>query len=297
MKISVVGAGALGTFYSAMLAASGQDVTLVCRPTDRDVLERGIQVTGALLVEARPKISTTPVLSDLVFVTVKAYDVAAAVNDLTFNPGTLVVIVSNGIGNDEVAGAVIGTCKVAAGISYCGVTYLEPGKVNVAGYTETVLGSMDPAARDRLDRAVMALAKAGLTARIVEDIRAAQWAKMFVNVGINAITAITGLNNGMLLEVPELRELAAAAVTEAVAVARAAGIRIGQDPVEQTYEVIRGTYDNHSSMLQDVLRGKRTEIDALNGKICEIGTTYGVPTPVNDTLASLIKGIERRNGH
>ena len=297
MKISVIGAGALGTFYSAMLAASGQDVTLVCRPADRDVLERGISVTGAFQVVAKPDISTTPVLSDLVLITVKAYDVAAAVKDLTFNPGTLVVIISNGIGNDEVAGSLIGMCRVAAGIPYSGVTYLEPGKVKVAGYTETVVGAMDPAAKDRLDLAALALAKAGLKTRITEDIRAAQWEKMFANIGINAITAITGLNNGMLLDVPELKALATAAVTEAGAVAQAAGIKTVTDPVEQVYKVIRDTYDNRSSMLQDVSKGKRTEIDALNGKISEIGYRYGIPTPVNDTLAGLIKGIEHKNGY
>jgi 2-dehydropantoate 2-reductase len=294
MKISVVGAGALGTFYSAMLAASGQDVTLLCRPGDREALEAGISITGAMQADEKPHISVSPVPSDLIFVTVKAYDVASAVGNLAFNPGTLVVIISNGLGSDEVAASIIGNCRVAAGVAYCGVAHLEPGKVKLAGYTETVLGSTDAAARDRLDLAVMALEQAGLKARIAEDIRAAQWEKLFANVGINATTAITGLNNGKLLEVPELKGLVAAAVSEAAEVARAAGIRICKDPVELTYEVIRNTADNRSSMLQDMARVKRTEIDVLNGKIGEIGRALGIPTPVNDTLTALVKGMERK---
>ncbi len=297
MKISVIGAGALGTFYSGMMAASGQDVTLVCREKDVPVLRQGISITGAMEARARPAISAVPVLSDVVFITVKSYDVAGAVKGLPVNPGTIVVIIHNGIGPDEAASAAIGKCRIAVGLAYGGVTFLEPGKVCVAGYTETVLGAVDHEARDRLDLPLLALNKAGLKARIAEDIRAAQWEKMYANVGINAITAITGLTNHMLLEVPVLKALAAAAVTEAANVARAAGVRTGVDPVEQTFKVIRETAGNRSSMLQDVSRGRRTEIDALNGMVCEMGRKYGIPTPVNDTITALVKGIEKRDGH
>ncbi len=119
---------------------------------------------------------------------------------------------------------------------------------------------------------------------------------MFTNVGINAVTAITGLPNGALLEVPELKALVAAAVTEAATVAARAGIKTEVDPVALAFQVIRDTAGNRSSMLQDITRGKRTEIDALNGKVCELGRMYGVPAPVNETLTALIKGIEKRGG-
>ena len=296
MKISVIGAGALGTFYAAMMAASGQDVTLVCRERDVPVLRRGISVTGAMEVTATPAISSTPVLSDVIFVTVKSFDVTGAVEGLQVNPGTIVVIIHNGLGADDAAASILGPCRVAAGVSYSGVTFIEPGKVRLAGYTETLLGSVDKSARDRLDLPLYALTEAGLKARIVEDIRGAQWEKLYANVGINAITAITGLTNGRLLEVPELKALVAATVSEAAAVAAAAGVQTNVDPVAQTINVIHDTAGNRSSMLQDVSLGRRTEIDALNGKICELGRKYGVPTPINDTLTALVKGLEQRGG-
>jgi 2-dehydropantoate 2-reductase len=295
MNVSVIGAGALGTFYGTMLSSSGQDVTLVCREKDVEALKRGVSVTGSIEREACPSIATSPPPSDLVFVTVKAYDVGAAVRDIKIKAGTLVVVVHNGLGPDELAAAILGKGHVAVGVSYSGVTFLEPGKVRLAGYTETVLGSVEPAVIEKLTTARDALEKAGLKARIADDIRAAQWEKLYANIAINPITAVTGLNNGMLLEVPELKALAVEAVAEAASVSKALGIKAGVDPMENTLKVIRDTYHNRSSMLQDVTRGKRTEIDALNGKVCELGRRVGVPTPNNDTITALIKGIEKRS--
>jgi len=217
------------------------------------------------------------------------------VEDLKPEPGALVVIIHNGLGPDEAAALALGKGHVAAGVSYSGVTFLEPGKVRLAGYTETVLGSVEPDVLEKLGMAREALEKAGLKARITEDIRATQWEKLYANIAINPITAITGLNNGMLLEVPELKAMVARIVGEAALVAKALGIKTAVDPLENTLNVIRDTYGNRSSMLQDVARGKRTEIDALNGKICELGRETDVPTPYNDTITALIKGIEFKN--
>ena len=295
MKVVVVGAGALGTFYSAMLSASGQDVTLVCREKDEDILRKGIHVTGAKEISASPSIATFAPPSDLIFVTVKAYDVAEAVKGLSLKPGAIVVIIHNGLGPDEAAASVLGKGHVAIGLTYGGATYLEPGSVELAGYTETVLGSMEPEVGEKLGIAREVLEKAGLRARVADDIRAAQWEKLCTNVAINPITALTGMDNGMIIEVPELKALAGKVVGEAAMVSKALGIRMTADPLENTYKVMRDTYCNRSSMLQDVTRGKRTEIDTLNGKVCELGRETDVPTPYNDTITALVKGIEFKN--
>jgi 2-dehydropantoate 2-reductase len=297
MKVAVIGAGALGTFYCAMIAASGEDTTLVCRERDVEKLKQGITVTGDVEKSARPHVTSKPPEADIVFITVKAYDVASAVTDLPLKPDTLVVVIHNGLGSDEVAASILGKGHVGVGVSYSGVTFLEPGRVKLNGYTETVLGSVELDVRKRMEEALKVLEKAGLKARIADDIRTAQWGKMYANVGINALTAITGLNNGMLLEVPALKETVEAAVTEAGKVSQAMGVQTQVDPVGNTFKVIRDTANNRSSMLQDVSKGKRTEIDVLNGKVSELGRKLGIPTPVNDTITGLVKGIEKRLGH
>jgi 2-dehydropantoate 2-reductase len=297
MKISVVGAGALGTFYAAMLKASSQDVTLVCRERDMAALGDGVSVTGAFDVCARPQVSTEPIPSDLVIVAVKSRDVPTATEGIQLNSGGIAVIIHNGLGADEAAAAILGPSRVATGISYSGVTFLAPGKVRVNGYTETVLGAADAWARARLDLPLAALEAAGLRSRVADDIRVAQWDKLYVNVAIGGIAAITGLSNGKILEVPGLKALAAAAVTEAVAVAAASGVKPSADPVGQVYRVMRDNPNSRSSMLQDIAKGRQTEINAINGKICEIGRRYGVPTPANDAITALVKGIEKRNGY
>jgi 2-dehydropantoate 2-reductase len=297
MKVAVIGAGALGTFYCTMIAASGQDTTLVCRERDVERLKNGIEVTGDVEKSARLHVASRPPEADVVFVAVKAYDVASAVRDLPLKSDTLVVIIHNGLGSDEVAASILGKGHVGVGVSYSGVTFLEPGRVKLNGYTETVLGSVEQDVRERMGEALDILKKAGLKARIANDIRAAQWEKMYANVGINALTAITGLNNGMLLEIPTLKETVTAAVTEAGRVSWTMGVHTHVDPVQNTFKVIRDTENNRSSMLQDVSKGKRTEIDVLNGKVSELGRKVNVPTPVNDTITGIVKGIEKRLGH
>jgi 2-dehydropantoate 2-reductase len=296
MKISVIGAGALGTLYAGMMASAGFDVTLVCRDKDIEALKKGISITGNISLNAFPDISSMAPVSDVVFITVKSYDVASAVGNLKLRPDTIVVVIHNGLGSDEVASSIVGKGHVAVGVSYSGVTFLDTGKVRLAGYTETVLGSIEESVSGRLDKVADILIKSGLKARVSRDIRAAQWEKMYANVGINAITAITGLNNGMLLEVPELKKLVENTVKEAYMVSKAAGIKTDTDPVEKTFTVIKDTYNNRSSMLQDVARGKKTEIDVLNGKVSELGKKYGINTPLNDAISALIKGIEKRDG-
>jgi 2-dehydropantoate 2-reductase len=292
-KTTVIGAGALGTFYAAMLSASGLDVTLVCRERDVETLRKGILITGLMEQHAHPAIATVPPVSDLIFVAVKTYDIPSAVRGIRLKPDTIVVVIHNGLGGDEAAAYILGPGHAAAGVSYSGVTFLEPGAVKLAGFNELVIGSIDPEVNAHLGVVREALVKAGLEARVAENIRTEQWEKLYTNIGVNAITAITGLDNGTLADVPELRFLVVQAVREAVIVSVAAGVRPHRDPVENTFRVIEANKRNRSSMLQDILKGKRTEIDAINGMVCAMGRKAGIPTPFNDTITALVKGIEK----
>jgi len=135
---------------------------------------------------------------------------------------------------------------------------------------------------------------AGLQTRVSGDVRSDIWGKVLVNLGINALTALTGLRNGQLLDVPELRRLMRLAVEEGMRVAEADGVDLGPlDHVAHVYEVAEATGVNRSSMLQDVDRGRRTEIDALNGAVVGLGEKLGVETPVNRAFTALVKGLER----
>jgi 2-dehydropantoate 2-reductase len=135
--------------------------------------------------------------------------------------------------------------------------------------------------------------KVGLEARISRDIKGLLWSKLIINVGINALTAITRLNNGRLIEFEGTRRILREAVTEAIKIAKRKRIKlIYDDPLAKVEAVCEATATNVSSMLQDVLRRRRTEIDFINGVIVRQGQELGIPTPVNSVLLDLVKTIE-----
>ncbi len=138
---------------------------------------------------------------------------------------------------------------------------------------------------------VAAFNRAGLECRERDDIEAVLWEKLLVNVGINPLTALLRVPNGALPELPEAWDLAVAAASEALAVARAAGINLTVDPEARLRQVCVATAANRSSMLQDVLAGRPTEIEALNGQVSARGQALGVPTPVNELLTKLLRAL------
>jgi 2-dehydropantoate 2-reductase len=139
--------------------------------------------------------------------------------------------------------------------------------------------------------------KAGFQTRVVERVDDLIWGKLIINVGINALTAILRVKNGRLPDLPGVPRIMEEAVNEAVAVSRAKEIQLPYpDPIGRVMEVCRATAGNVASMLQDVLKNKMTEIDAINGAIVREGQKLGIPTPVNRTLTSLVQGIQETYG-
>jgi len=205
-------------------------------------------------------------------------------------PETVVLTLQNGLGNVEKLNETAGKERVMAGITGHGCTLLGPGKIRHAGQGDTILGEQGGQVSDRLKNVGTMLEKAGFSVKLSENVIGLIWGKLFVNVGINALTAVTGLKNGRLVELPETDELLELAVREAVEVARIAGIRIEtENPVEHTRKVARLTAANRSSMLQDVTNHRQTEIDVINGAIVDEGKKLGVPTPVNLALTNLVR--------
>lgn len=301
MKIAVMGAGAMGSLFGGLLADAGEDVTLIdiWKEHVDAINARGLRVTGISGDRTIEVNSTTdpgkvgPV--DLVIIFVKSYDTAEAARDAMpmASDETVFLSLQNGLGNIDNIAEAAGKHRIIRGVTAQGSTMRGPGEIYHAGQGPTVIGELDETSTERVKRIAKAFNHAGIHTEISSNITGALWSKVLVNVGINPLTALTGLRNGELLDHPEIRQVMKRAVEEATMVAQSLGIEMEFDnPVEKVHEVAEATAANRSSMLQDVERGRKTEIDALNGAIVELGRRIGVDTPVNDTLVAAVKGLE-----
>lgn len=316
MKIVVIGPGAMGCLLAASLAlrsnsaAKGADdnvVWLLDRQRDRAA---SLTVNGVILEEnGRQYHCRIPVTADaaeigradIILLCVKSHNVREAVSRAfpLLDDKSLLITLQNGIGHlafvqeGSLAGA------VAVGVSAQGATLLGPGHVRHAGQGLTRIGFLQPAKEAstvRLRDAADLLTSAGIATEVVDSILEHVWAKMFVNIGINALTALLGCQNGKLLESPAALAQLTDAVQEAEAVARTLGVRIAGDPVRMTIKVCEATRANFSSMLQDVRNRRTTEIDAINGALVEKAHRLRIPVPVNEKLVLAVKKMERSYG-
>ena len=305
MKIAVLGAGAMGSLYGAKLSANGKnEVHLidVWKEHIDAVNSNGLQMEegGDVLLYETLKGHTSSEetgVCDLVIVFVKSTVTKTAVesNAAVFGPNTVALTLQNGLGNIEQISSVIGAERVIAGTTAHGATMLSPGKIRHAGKGKTIIGELGGHESDRIRKMAAVLEDAGMETVISGNVLGRVWDKLLVNVGINALTGITKLYNGQLLDYPEIEELLEKAVSEGVAVARAKGIRLGfDDPVAHTKDLCRATAANKSSMLQDILNGRQTEIDRMNGAIVREGKALGIETPVNLALTNLITYLSRK---
>lgn len=296
-----MGAGAMGCLYGGHLAEAGVDVSLmdVWREHVDAINAKGLHMTGVSgdrVVHVPATIDPETVGEiDLMLLFVKSYDTAQAMRDSgpLIGGDTCVLTLQNGLGNLEAITEVVGAGRVLGGTTSHGSTLVGPGEIRHAGVGPTVIGTLDGGSRSMAETAADMFNGASLQTRVSGDVRGDIWGKVLVNLGINALTALTGLRNGQLLEIPELRLLMRLAVEEGMMVAEADGVDLSIiDHVAHVYEVAEATGANRSSMLQDVDRGRRTEIDALNGAVVGLGEKLGVETPVNRALTSLVKGLE-----
>ncbi|MBN2334218.1 2-dehydropantoate 2-reductase [Candidatus Bathyarchaeota archaeon] len=301
MRVAVIGVGAMGSLYGALLSEAGNDVTLVdvWKEHVETVNRDGLRLTGVsgdrvVKVRAITNASTMGTM-DLVIIFVKSYHTEAAVqaSKPLMGPATFYLTLQNGLGSVAAISRVVGVGRVIAGTTAHGSTMVCPGEIIHAGAGLTVIGGLSPKSSEAIHRIRRVFNDAGIETELSGDVESLIWGKVFVNLGINALTALTGLRNGQLLEVPELKTLMRNAVQEGQTVAEALGVDTGSvDHVAHVYRVAEATGGNKSSMLQDVERGRRTEIDALNGAVTRLGEEKGVDTPVNSALTALVKGLE-----
>lgn len=301
MKIAIVGPGAVGCLFAAALSKAGQEVWLVDHHAERarQLARRGVFVSG-LVGEYQASVHATTEPKEvggaaLALIAVKAYatEVAAQAAQAALAPDGYALTLQNGLGNLEVLQRVLGAERALAGSTALGATLIAPGQVHYAGAGPTVVGEVSGLLTDRLMELQALLTKAGFQAELTTDLRGVLWGKLASNAGINAVATLAQVRNGGIMESPSLRRVMAAAVTEAALVAERAHIRLPYaDAVAHTEEICQRTANNVNSMLQDVQRQRRTEVEAINGAVARQGAEVEAPTPANSLLAALIHGIE-----
>lgn len=308
MRIVVFGAGAVGSRFAVGLARSGADVTIVARPEQsRAVEEHGLAVEGdprePVRVKAMDHLAPgTP--TDVVVLTVKSYDVESAGLALAngLERPTPILGLSNGLGIEEVLASGLSqggwsspTDWILRGVHTVPARLVRPGVVAATGRGEIVLGR-NPKLPDWPERLRGLFESAGFPTRVVDDIRRETWKKAIVNAAINPVTADHGIPNGRLVEEP-WRGQALALLREAVRAAQAEGIEFGMEDAERAvFSVARATAANRSSMLEDLERHRRTEIDAISGFLLRAGRAHGVPMPATVRAVERIQTRERERG-
>lgn len=302
MKIAIVGPGALGCLLAGLLKSrTKEEIWLLDKYEDRakKIGSSGIKVeTASGPVSAKVNITHDPKdigPCDLVVMCIKSYHTEDACKDIKemVSSGTHVLTIQNGIGNVQILNDHFGEEKVIAAVTNHGATLLGTGHARHAGKGDTVIGRADGRVLGTVRDVANILSKAGFETKISKDIESVIWSKLVINVGINALTAITRLNNGRLIEYDGTRDILRGAVQEAVKIVKRKRIKLGyDDPIQKVESVAKATGSNISSMLQDVLNKKRTEIDFINGAIVRQGKSLGIPTPVNDVLTNIVRTIE-----
>ena len=302
MKIAIVGVGAMGTLIACFLHRAGYTSWLLDDKSEQvdTIRQEGLTVEDADGTHRIPfhTATTEPEVIgqvDLIIIAVKAYDTEQAMSGALPLVGdeTVVLTLQNGLYNLETIAGIVGKNRVLGGVTAHGATRLGCGRIRHAGSGETVFGSLSGEQRTQLTGVCELLNAAGIRTTTTTDVTGTIWSKLIINAAINPLTALTRLTNGEIIECAELLDVQKRVTEEACAVAATQGITIHYaSPVEKVKDVCRATAPNKSSMLQDILNGKKTEIDYINGAIVAEGTACGVSTPYNQILTRLVKALE-----
>ena len=300
MRITVVGAGAMGGSYGGLLALAGHEVSLIdAWQAHVDAINRdGLRLDGVRGDHrVRVPASTGPIGegAELVIVFVDANNTGAAGETAArvLAPDGCAITFQNGIGNVETLQAALGTERVLGGSSMCSAASRGPGHVCLTHLGLTTIGETDGAERPRTRAIAKALSGAGLETAISPDVMAVIWEKFALNCCINALSATTGLRGGEMARLPELDALQDRIIDEVMAVTDAKSIRLPTPDFPAKIKAHWRRKFNKPSMLQHVEAGRRTEIDALNGALLREARALGIETPYNQALVALLKGRER----
>jgi 2-dehydropantoate 2-reductase len=301
MKIAVMGAGAVGSFFGGLLARGDDDVILIGRAAHVQKISEAGLLIRSIWGDMRIRVPATvepqavgPV--DLVLLTVKSYDTAEAIDQATplLRADTTVLSLQNGVDNIQKIDRVIGAGRTLGGVAYVGVSMEEPGVIRHASAGELVIGEPDGSITPRVEQIAHAFSNAKVRVQISTNIAGRMWEKLLFNAAFNALTGLTHATVQEVLSDPVLTQLATAAALEVKTVADASGIVFERDPVVKTFELARRLGTFKTSTLQDLEAGKRTEVDAFNGVVAKTAEDVGVEAPVNRVLYGILSFIEAK---
>lgn len=300
-RIAILGAGALGCYFGARLAQAGVSVTLIGRPAQVEAIGRDgliLESEGRTQV-LRPEVTTEAGVvrdAELVLVCVKSADTAAAAAAVAPHLAADAALVSlqNGMGNVETIHQRTGH-PVVAGLVYIGANMPAPNHVRHAGGNRVVVGAVAGSGVDRaLVEQIAALFRAaGITAEVSADMDAELWRKLLFNCAYNAVCALTGKPYGEMGAMPEIRAVMQDAADEVVALARRKGVTIPDEAMASLFAMTQSMPLQMSSTAQDIVRGRPTEVDYLNGYVAHESAALGLAAPVNRTLHALVKLREK----
>lgn len=299
MEWTILGAGAIGCLWGASLQQAGLDVTLILRDASR--LQQFEKVGGIRLTRDGAE-QLCPVKALLahdsgpigrLLLCTKAFDTAMALRSVLprLLPSSRVLVLQNGLGNQQLAAELVGTDRLFAGSTTDGAWLRGPFDVVHAGRGETSIGTLDGRADDLLDELP---ADFGLQLKSDPDIETTLWRKLAINCAINPLTAIHGCRNGELAVVPEYRRSLSRLCDEFERVAAARNIRLFDSPLEeQALRVATATGANYSSMLQDIRHRRPTEIEQISGYLCREAERLGIEVPTHLEMLKRVRQLEQ----
>jgi 2-dehydropantoate 2-reductase len=297
-RVAVVGAGAVGCYFGGMLARAGASVTLIGRAPHVEAINRdGLFIDSIHFQERVSVLASTEIAAvrgaQLVLFSVKTVDTESAAKALAphLSAETIVVSLQNGVDNAERIECAAGIRAIPS-VVYVAAGMIGPGRVKHVGRGDLVIG--DTLSKRDAEFIAATFTRAGVPCRVSGNITVELWEKLIMNCAYNAISALTRMKYGLIAEDAGTIEVMKAVLIEAVAVAGAAGVQLSESNMtEATLRLGKAIPEALSSIAQDIARGKPTEIDSLNGFLVRKGAELGVPTPVNQTLYSLVKLLEQ----
>jgi 2-dehydropantoate 2-reductase len=295
MNIVILGAGAIGSLFGALLSKKNKVVLVGRNSHIKAIRKKGLDIEDKTRMNVKilseESVDKVTFLPDLLILTVKSYDTYSAISQAKqlVDDNAVVLSLQNGLDNIDKIEKIVDRRQLIAGVTTHGAFFSEPGVVKHTGKGQTILGELNGRKTKRIMSIVDAFNNAGIKTIVSRNILKEMWVKTIVNTSINPLTTVFQCKNGYLLENPILEKIVEKVCEESTSIAKANGVNLSsQHMIQKTKEVIRNTSENHSSMFQSFKKRKKTEIDSINGKIVDIGRICAIDTLMNEILVHLV---------